>query len=229
MAAVKIFENVEAQSKRITGPIVAMFSTGIDSICMVDILVRFFGARRVIPVHLYYMDRLTWVERVIEFYEKRWGIEVRRHPHPDVDYLVRSSEFARKKPVSMTMMENWLRDNYGTPWLAFGYMKNDSLQRRGQLALRDKKKIQTGEFGMDFKYHKLYPVADWTKRHIRRYIDDNRLIIPETYEVGLRDFTTLHGEELFFIINNYPEDWARIVAKYPDLEGERLRLEMAYD
>jgi 3'-phosphoadenosine 5'-phosphosulfate sulfotransferase (PAPS reductase)/FAD synthetase len=224
-----LLENVNAMAGRISGPVVAMFSTGQDSVCMLDIMVKAFGPNRVIPVHLYYVDRLTWVDRIISHYEQRWGVSVRRHPHPDVDYLVPSAQFTRRRPVTMTMMENYLRDTYQTPWLAWGFMKTDSLQRRGQLSLKDKKGISTGSFGMDFKYRHLYPIAEWKKAHVRKYIEDHRLPLPETYEVGIRDFTTLKGEELWFIINNYPDDWARIVAKYPSLAAERLRLEMLYD
>ena len=77
--------------------------------------------------------------------------------------------------------------------------------------------------GIDAKYRKVFPIAEWAERHTRAYVARQKLVLAPEYRHGFRDLNTFKGKSLVYIHNNYPADYRRIVEMYPDVAGELLR------
>lgn len=201
---------------------IVMFSTGIDSCVMFDLFSRFMPGRFV-PVYLYMVQGLSWTERVIRAYERRYGVRIKQHTHPLTHCYMPS--YKQKRKPTLPDMEAYLRKLYQTEYIAYGYMKVESIERRGMLALKDSRTKETiGEKGVNYKHRKLYPLSEWKKRDIKAYVKDRKLIIPETYEYGYRDITNFTGDEVLLLIrNSYPEDFQKIITTYPTLKAEYIR------
>jgi len=190
-----------------------MFSCGRDSIVMIDLFHAFAPDSIGKVFFMYYCPGLAFEEKILTYYEKRYGHEIERIAHPDCAYLVNNRVKTRKLRISD--VEKMLRSDFESDWIAWGYRKAESLERRGQLALAPQ--------GIDWKYRKLFPIAEWSRRHVEAWVRDRRLLIPPEYRHGFRDINTFKGESLLYIFRNYPDDYARIVAMYPDVEGELMR------
>jgi len=61
-------------------PIVVMFSTGKDSVVMSDLLVKHYKGRMEF-VFMYFVPGLEIKQRIIDHYEKRWGVKIHQMPH----------------------------------------------------------------------------------------------------------------------------------------------------
>ena len=164
-----------------------------------------------IVVHLYYVQGLTYHEEIIKYHEERYGIEIKRHVHPDVAQLLRGN----RKRISPTQAENYLRERYELQFVAYGYRKDESLERRGMLAhLED---------GIDWKFKRCYPLIDWSQKHVDLYVKKHRLKLSPEYAWGWRDINSFKGDGIIWIKENYPADYQRIVQRFPMVEGEYLR------
>lgn len=207
---------------------IVQFSTGMDSIAMLHLLQTYIPGRYT-PVHLQYVAGLSWVEKVISHYEKRFKIKVLRFTHPVVQTIDSHRIHRKQRKVTLSDMDDYIRLKTGHQYIAYGYMKTDSLQRRGQLALKNQKGEITGKLGIDHKYKKVYPIAEWSKRDVKAYIKKHKLLIPEPYEIGFRDCVNPDGEQLIMIRNNYPKDFERITRRFPQLKAEYMRQQAVCD
>jgi phosphoadenosine phosphosulfate reductase len=166
------------------------------------------------PVFLYFVKGLSFQEKVIQYYERRYKIKINRFPHNDVKFIM---ERDKKRKIGQADMENFLRDKFDISFIIYGYRKDESLQRRGMMAHLD--------HGIDWKYKKIYPLAEWREPHIRKYVKQKRLVLPDSYRMGYRDINSLKGDALMYIYNNFPEDYRKIITLYPHIEAERIRVE----
>ncbi len=189
-----------------------MFSCGRDSTVMLDLFVKY--ARQSIGrvVFMYFCPDLSYDEKILQYYEHRHDLGIDRVAHPDTAYLVNTRE--KKSRVGMSHFEKGLRAD-GAAWIAYGFRKDESLQRRGQLSMADN--------GIDYKYRKVFPIAEWAERHAKAYVVQHRLPLPPEYKMGMRDLNSFKGEALLHIYNNYRADYERIVDMYPDTRGELMR------
>lgn len=191
-----------------------MFSCGRDSIVMLDLFISFAPKSIGSVVFMYYCPGLSYEEKILDYYERRYGLApIHRIAHPDCMYLV--NERARGRKLRVADAEKRIRAEFEAEWVAWGFRKEESLERRGQLALAPK--------GIDWKYRKLFPIGEWSRRHTAAWVKDRRLLLPPEYKNGLRDLNTFKGDSLLYIHHNYPDDYRRIVDMYPDVEGELMR------
>ena len=193
--------------------VAVMFSCGRDSIAMLDLFVRYAREAVGMVFFMYYCPGLTYEERILAYYEKRTGFTFERIAHPDCAYLVNTRVKGRK--IRVADVEKRLRADFNAEWVAWGYRKEESLERRGQLALT--------ENGIDYKYRKVFPLSEWSHRHVAAYVKERRLLLPPEYNQGMRDLNTFKGDSLLYIYRNYPDDYHRIIDMYPDIEGELMR------
>ena len=188
---------------------ICFFSTGKDSVVMLDLIQRFFKRPDHEYIFLYMYKGLFIRETVLSHYSKRYKIEFQQYPQFDV-----SSRITGKK-LKQANIEKFIRAKHNKIWMFYGYRKTESLERRGMMAHIDN--------GIDWKYKKLYPIADWSARDVLAYIKRNRLVLPPDYRSGFRDINSFKGEALLWLYNNYRGDYEIIKAQYPGIEGELIR------
>jgi predicted phosphoadenosine phosphosulfate sulfurtransferase len=111
-------------------------------------------------------------------------------------------------------MELYLRREYNLSYIAYGYRKSESLQRRGQLTSCD---------GFDRKFRRIFPISDWSEKDVLNYLKKERLPINEFYKYGYRDINFPSGEVLQLVKQNYPDDYKKIKAVYPLIEADIYR------
>lgn len=209
--------DLEANSKMIGNrlrnePVLVMFSTGKDSIVMLDLLMKYHKGRKEF-VFLYFVDGLSIKENVIQWYERKYGISIHREPSPE------TASLNLGKRVKMTHIEAGLRKKYDISYIAQGVRKCESLARRGMLA--------NLEYGIDERNKKLYPIGEWTDKQVWSYIKLNRLAVPAEYEFGYKhDFWIPDGKAMLFLKRNFPDDYRKVLSAYPKLEVMTKREEM---
>ena len=76
--ATDLFDPVKTQA-RVTDAVLVGFSCGKDSIVTLDLCFRHF--KRVQPFFMAYVPGMDFQERMIQKYEKRYGVECIRMPH----------------------------------------------------------------------------------------------------------------------------------------------------
>ncbi len=201
------------------GEVIVFFSTGKDSIATLDLCARFIPI--VHAVHLYSVPGLGYRERFLRYYEERYGITIDQYPLPDTAALFKNNTFINSTrevtKLSQGDIELAMRKKYDVSYIAFGYRKNESLQRRGQLSVCD---------GFERKFKRLFPLSDWNERDVMNYLKKQKLPLPPEYSVGFRDINFFEGPSLVWLYNNYPEDYQKVKRMYPMIEAELIR---AYD
>ncbi|MFA6258786.1 MAG: phosphoadenosine phosphosulfate reductase family protein [Candidatus Paceibacterota bacterium] len=193
---------------------VVFYSTGKDATAMLNLFHRFMPGRFK-TVFLYFFKGLSIRERMIAYYERRYKIKIDQYPQFDVSSLYSQASITNQKKIKMKDVENFIRDKYNLPFLAYGYRKDESLERRGMLAHIDD--------GIEWKYKKLYPLADWSAKDVFNYLKHEKLPLPPDYPFGFRDINTFKGDALLWLVENYPEDYEMIKAQYPLIEAELIR------
>jgi len=178
-------------------PIIVMFSTGKDSIVMADLLVKGYSGRKEF-VFLYFVHGLEIKQRIIEHYEKRWNIKIHQQPHFGT--------------LSLKIGKKYKMADIDISYIAQGVRRDESLARRGMLAHLP--------YGIDEKYKKLYPIADFSAKDVMAYIKLNKLPLPAEYSHGWKhDFSVPDVDGLVYLKNNFPNDYKKVIAEFPQLEA----------
>ncbi len=205
-----LYSSIKHIASSIPDEAIIFFSTGKDSVVMLDLIQRFFKNPGHEYIFLYFHKGLSIRESVLSHYSKRYGIEFQQYPQFDV-----GSQVGVKKKLKQSNIEKYIRAKHNKIWMFYGYRKNESLERRGMLAHIDN--------GIDWKYKKLYPLADWSARDALHYIKKNRLVLPPDYRSGYRDINGFKGNSLLWLYQNYRSDYELIKSQYPAIEGELIR------
>jgi 3'-phosphoadenosine 5'-phosphosulfate sulfotransferase (PAPS reductase)/FAD synthetase len=185
-------------------PIIIMFSTGKDSIVMTDLLVQGFSGRKEL-VFLYFVEGLDIKQRLIDYYEKTWSVQIHQYPH----YGNLSLKTGRK--YKMVDIERGLRAKFNISWIAQGIRRDESLARRGMLAHLP--------YGIDERSKKLYPIADYSAKAVMAYIKLHKLPLPVEYQHGWKhDLSVPDVDGLIYLKNNFPEDYRKVIAEFPRME-----------
>jgi len=186
-------------------PLIVMFSTGKDSIAMSDLLVKHYPGRMEF-VFLYFVQGLEIKQRIIDHYENRWSVKIHQQPHIDTLNLKTGKRY------KMRDIERGLRSKYDISYIAQGIRRDESVARRGQLAHLP--------HGIDEKYRKVYPIADFSAKDVMAYIKLNRLPLPMEYSHGLKhDFSVPDVDLLVYLKNNFPADYKKVIGEFPQLEA----------
>lgn len=186
-------------------PIIVMFSTGKDSIVMADLLMKGYSGRKEF-VFLYFVEGLEIKQRIIEHYEKRWNIEIHQQPHCD------SMALKTGKKYKMADIERGLRTKFNISYIAQGVRRDESIARRGML--------KHLPYGIDEKYKKLYPIADFSAKDVMSYIKLNKLPLPVEYSHGWKhDFSVPDVAGLVYLKNNFPNDYKKVITEFPKLQA----------
>ncbi|MGN0034538.1 MAG: phosphoadenosine phosphosulfate reductase family protein, partial [Coriobacteriales bacterium] len=192
----ELFDPVKTMS-RMTNEVIVGFSGGKDSIVALDLCMRYFDI--VHPYFLYLVPGLEFQERMLRWYERRYGVEIIRLPHFEVSNFLRYGTFRESDfsvpIVSVSDMYSYLRGVTGATWIAAGERIADSIVRRAMIK-------STGS--IDTKRGRFYPVAYWRKAEIMNYIKRKRLYLPPDSRKFGFSFRSLDGRQLAFVKDRYP-------------------------
>ena len=186
-----------------------MFSAGADSIITLDLCCKY--AKKVVALHLYWAKDLSFHERIIKHYEKRYNIECIRKLHPDVVIWLNNRLKAKIPQYKFKDVIQSVKEQVDVDWIAYGYRKSESLQRLSMI---------TSCKGINEKNKIIYPIGYWSKNTCRKYIKKYKLPLPINYEYGFRDIGIFKGKPLLFIYNNFPKDYEKIKKTIPFIDEE---------
>ena len=104
-------------------------------------------------------------------------------------------------------------------WFATGIKASDSLERNAMLG-------DGGGGDINHKTRRMYPIAWWSDKHVFAYLKKHRIPLPPDYKMfGHSWGGGLHGLYLSKIREQYPEDYAKIEARFPYVGAELYRYE----
>lgn len=202
-----LFDVIKTQSK-VTDSVIVAFSGGKESIVTLDLCFRYF--KNVKPFFMYICPNLSFQERTLAWYEKKYQTEIIRLPHMDVSEFFHYGSF--RNPdftfpiISINDIYQYVRLKTDTWWISAGERIDDSIVRRAMMKKSGSIDVQRGRF---------YPVSAWKKKEIMQYIKYHGLYLsPDSRKLGF-SFRSLDGNELLMLKNEFPDDYQKILHLYP--------------
>jgi 3'-phosphoadenosine 5'-phosphosulfate sulfotransferase (PAPS reductase)/FAD synthetase len=196
-------------------------SCGKDSLALLSVCAARFT--RVEAFYLYTTPGLSFHERVLASVERRWpNVKVTRLPHWCLGRLLEASVF--RPPTKTTAsrltvrdIENTMRLRTGLEWVVTGQKRHDSLER---VAMLNKCR------GLDLKTKRAFPLAWWSDALVYNHLKRERVPLSAEYAVlGHSYGGSLEGCQLAKIKARFPDDYARIIERFPYAAGEVFRYE----
>ncbi len=198
--------------RAITDTAIVAFSGGKDSVVALDVCVKRF--KTVHAFYMYLVGGLTFSDRIIKFYEDRYGLKIHKVPHFMLSEWLRYGTF-RPADYSVPIVSpkncyDYVRELTGAWWIGGGERIADSVWRRAMIK---------NSGSIDEKRGRFYPLADWTKSHVLSYIRQNRLLVgEESAKLGF-SFRSLLPEDMVKIKAAYPRDYETIKKWFPLVEA----------
>lgn len=192
-------------------PVIVCFSTGRDSIVMLDLMIKYYKGPMKF-VYYYFVPDLEYKEKLLRYYEKKYGIKIIRKPSWG------TLSYTLGKKVEQGDVMRITRRELGITYIALGMRRCESLTRRGILA---------GIKDIDEKFKYFYPIIEFTQKQVESYICMHDLVVGEEYKAGYKhDLSTPDNYALLYIKNQYPYDYQKIIKAFPKLEAGIKRIEM---
>jgi len=209
------------------------FSGGKDSLGAWIELERYFS--RIVPVYMYLIPDLAFVEREMAYFEDRFETRIIRMPHPSLYRCLRHFIFVPPErcrfieefnpvPFDYDDVFSIVKQDAGLPddtYTAIGVRQEDSLNRWTSIK-------QHG--AANEKRRTFFPIYDWKKDRLLREIRGRGIKLPESYRLFGRSFDGLDYRFLKPIHDHYPDDYQRILEWFPlaELELKRMEYREAY-
>lgn len=202
-----LYDPIKTQSK-VTDEVIVAFSGGKESVVVLDLCYRFF--KKVHPFFMYICPDLSFQERTLEWYEKKYQTEIIRLPHMDVSEFFHYGSFRISDSsfpiVSINDIYQYIRLQTDTWWIAAGERIDDSIVRRAMMKKSGSIDVKRGRF---------YPVSAWKKREIIDYIKFHNLYLGQDSKKLGFSFKSLWGKELAMLKHYFPQDYEKILHLYP--------------
>jgi hypothetical protein len=206
--------------------VILSFSCGKDSIAAWWQLRRHFS--RIIPVYLYRIPGLRFVEERLVYYEQALGAPILRLPHPALSQWLRlyvfqppqrcaAIDYADVPKVTYEDIEAHVRRRVpgaAEAWIADGVRGADSALRR--LAIRKNGVLNE-------RRRKFHCVYDWTMDDLGRALQESCIRLPVDYRLFGVSFDGIGHQFLAPLREHYPEDYAQILRFFPLAELEIRR------
>lgn len=220
-------------AERCDGTVILSFSGGKDSLAAWLKLRRFF--KRILPVYMYLIPDLRFVERGLVQYERYFDTHIIRMPHPSLYRQL--NNFTLQPPEHLATIEafnpiNYDNDDlfdivkvaYGLPletYVAIGVRATDSLNRWASV----KKYGASNE-----KRHTFFPIYDYRKDQLLGELREAGIRLPAEYRYFYRSFDGLDWRFLKPMKEHYPDDYQRVLDWFPlaELELKRIEYREAY-
>lgn len=202
-----LFDIIKAQSK-ITDSTIVAFSGGKESVVVMDMCFNYF--KKVKPFFMYICPELSFQEKTIEWYEKKYQTEIERIPHMDVSEFFHYGSFRQADYsfpiVSINDIYHYMRTEYNIWWISAGERIDDSIIRRAMIK---------NSSSIDVKRGRFYPVAYWNKKEILKYIKYHNLYLGQDSKKLGFSFKSLEGKELAMLKQHFPDDYKKVLKLYP--------------
>lgn len=202
-----LYDPIKTQSK-ITDSVIVAFSGGKESVVVLDLCFRYF--KNVKPFFMYICPDLSFQERTLEWYERKYQTEIIRVPHMDVSEFFHYGSFRAPDStfpiVSINDIYKYIRLETDIWWIAAGERIDDSIVRRAMMKKSGSIDVQRG---------RIYPVSAWKKKEIIDYIKFHNLYIGQDSKKLGFSFKSLWGKELSMVKQFFPDDYQKILHLYP--------------
>ncbi len=213
-----------------TDTITLAFSCGKDSIGAWLALRPHF--ERIVPIYMYLVPDLEFVERSLVYYEEFFSTPIIRVPHPSLYRMLRNLVF--QAPENCAIIEacdfngidyvdivDLIREDEHLPassYHATGVRAADSPIRRGAVT----------RFGpINRKTRTFWPIWDWHKARLVQVLRDSNVKLPVDYKIFGRSFDGIDYRFLIKIREHFPRDYERILDLYPLADLEIFRRQHA--
>jgi phosphoadenosine phosphosulfate reductase len=206
-----LFDPIKAAAC-ITDRVLVGVSGGKDSAVTLELCSRFFP--RIAVFFMYIVPGLSFQEKILRYYERKYKISIIRIPHFMLSEFFRYGTFRQiddRIPIVSTLdAYNYVREMAKTWWIAGGERISDSIIRRAMIK---------SSSAIDQSRGRFYPVAYWNKQDVVDYIRLYKLKVgEESQELGF-SFRSLMPQEIIKIKRRYPEDYERIRYFFPLIEA----------
>lgn len=212
-----LYDPIKTQAK-VTDSVIVAFSGGKDSIVTLDLCFRYF--KNVKPFFLYMIPDLSFVEKQLEWYEKKYQTEIMRLPHPDLAMWMHYGVF--RVPdfsfpiISINDAYKYVRLQTDIWWIAAGERINDSIVRRAMMKKSGSIDVKRGRF---------YPVSAWKKKEVLDYIKYHNLKTDQFSRIAGFSYRSLQSAELSILKQHFPEDYAKVLNLFPFADASVKRME----
>lgn len=207
-------------------PVLLAFSCGKDSLGAWCAL-RDAGVE-VVPVYLWYLPQLAFVEEELRCYERAFGSRIHRYPHPSFFRLIANGVDqppARLRPIAEldiivpSYVDTWsaIKDDLELPedtWVADGVRAADSIVRRASFVKNGVMKRAT---------RKVSPVADMLKAELMDLLDSHGIDLPIDYGIWGRSFDGIDFRFVEPMSRELPDDYAYLRRWFPLVDVELVR------
>jgi phosphoadenosine phosphosulfate reductase len=190
-----------------------------------DLCSRAFGPGRVLAFHMYLVRGLECVERTLRWCERRYGVEIVYVPHwmlglayKNATYMPHRRRADGWRDTRLTDIEQHVRARLGVDWIAYGHRMADSIERVGMLSRNG---------GLDVEGRRVYPLRSWNEAAVVAYLRARGIPPPPRLTILRRSMTGVSFEEdvLIAIRSGFPDDFAKIIEKFPYVESKLARYE----
>lgn len=201
------------------GVLVAV-SGGKDSVAVLDVCCQHF--KRVEAYHLYVVPGIGFVDRYLDYLERRFGVKIARRPGQSLSHYLRQGLY-RATCVDVPAIKNAEIEademrRTGCLWRASGEKKADSLDRRAMIS----------SWGpVATKWRRLFPLAEWSEAQVYNHLRRRGIPLSAGYRFFNANWdSNLSGRHLAVIRRQWPEDYAKIKRYFPLVDAEADRWEM---
>lgn len=199
-------------------PVAIFFSGGKDSIAATDLWLKYHKGDKHF-VYLYYVPELSFVDKILKYYESRWGIKIEQRPCYETKSMlakrkINNGEKIKKYHYMLGDDEREFLKEKDLKYSVWGMKKNDSLSRRIFLSRSDE--IINRETG------RICPIVDWTEKQAAAYCKLNKLPLMSTYGKSGSDGHSFWIPKLLGLVwlrSTYPDDFKKIINYFPELES----------
>lgn len=188
-------------------------AAGKDSIALLDMLSKRF--KRVVCVFMYLVKDLAFIDKYIEYQERRYpNCVFIKVPHFVLLRMIRFGELGIKpnpdiRLLKLTDIVDEVCRKEGIDWACMGFKKSDSLNRRLMLNTYEMGGIHRGK-------QRCYPLTDWKNKDVLNYIKKNNLIRPIKYDnAQSSDVDPKNGAWLKWCKSKYPDEYRKILSQFP--------------
>lgn len=201
--------------------ILASYSGGKDSLAVIDLCVKTFGACRVKAFFWYLVPDLDVDKRQLDFARERWGIDPVCIPHWDgcVNAMrnglycdVKGWKLDDLPKLDLKMAYAHAMSLTDAPVCATGMKDADGLPRRLFFA-----NIRDG--GNPFWKRLVHPIRAWNKKDVLDYLRTNNIPIPESVPGFVTSGVSLAYESLIWMHDSHPDDFKKILKWFPYAEA----------
>jgi len=194
-----------------TPEVVLFYSGGKDSLVLLDLLAPHF---KVHCFFMYFVKNLRHLNFFLEWVKRYPNATLHQLPHWMVSYYIKHNYFSIPTPgrsikaLKQADIEGKAREISGCDWIVFGHKKADSMNRRIMLS--------TYKFDcINDKGKKIYPLALWTKRQVKSYIQINNIIKPIEYGAKNSNGLDLNIDVFLYLREFFPDDLEKIFNIFP--------------